>query len=1750
MTSILFLLVLVFLLIQVPFVQTYLTGQVERIAKNTLETDLGIGDFTLKFPSRVSIDEVFVNTPEGDTIARLDHLGVGLNMWSLIYSRVEINEVETDGVYVNIVTTDSTSNIQFLLDAFAPEGDIYPQESTEAVDSAAQSEGGWVIDLDNATLELADGDIYYQDDPAGVLADLTVERLGAAINSVDLDSMRFDVDYFDLESVNALVGLRESTIKKDTTPTEATAIELLAGRATVAESTFDLEMDSLAIRSRLPYVNLEGGALQLGEELRFNGELFQLENMAFALDMPADSLVGPGIDYNHLSLSQVEAEATNIAYIVDSLHLELRQLSAVERSGMRLLRTEGIVEYDPSYLGLRDFLLRTDHTELRSENTAVKYDFASANLEEMIARAQLDGYVGLRDVALLAPDLAQVPVVGSNLDQRVTFDLRANGTMANLQLDRIQLDGPGVRIRARGNANNLLDTERLGGRIYLQEFSLRPGPLLPLLADSLLPAGIKWPERIVAEGTADYRNDRLELDLYAIENRSFSNGLESRVKTSGVVDGVEAFPRTRLDLDLDTLLATRVTILAYVPPGTLPEDYKIPDFVRGSGSVTGPVDDLDVNLRLSLPGENTFARINGTVRNALEPDSLDLDLEVSDLAVNVTDLRAILPDSLLPSNLNLPDVRIRNARIAGSPEDLDFEVPLETDNGNWNLRGRYNPNDLDVTATVEGVQIPELFTGELRDTLATLELGPLDIRAEITGQLEPAMDLAVDAFIAETGGDSLLDLNALVSDDRYAADFTVLHPDFRASGEGAYELLPDSTANVEAVVDLERVDLQQWDITEVPLLLSGSLEARSEGIDPYDLEAYVRFDDVALRGEEGSSYIDSLAITASLQELENEIYLRSDVLDAELLGRFDPLKTPEKLAQFIVAYWDESLRQPNPVENGDRLDFALELKRPQPLIGGLINGLTELSPATMSLLYRDETPELLFNLDLAKVNFAGLEANGLELKAIGDTESMNFEADWNDIGYNDQVELGRTVIAGETVDDQLLVELKLFTEEDSLRHYLGAFVDQSGDTLTVSLDNEQILNFDVWAVPASNLVTLAGEDLTINNLSLRHEGQFLRAITTEPGDVEITFEDFNLRTPSRLIFSEQEMAAGVLNGTIGLDNVMTNLGIRSDLTVDNFSWTGQPVGDFSAQVTSGNEQDYNIDVTVDDKGNDVQLTGTYRLDGPMDLLLDVNRLPLTTIEPFSLNYLTESTGYLSGELDLTGTIEAPRIDGSLQFNEAELVVSLLGEQFRMGDNPIVFSGRRISFGEGLQVFDSEGGDARLTGDIALESLDDIELDLLLVAEDFVAINSTEDDNSDYYGRMSVDARVEIGGTATLPIVNVDATTNEGSDITYVYTLPEEGLVEDDGIVDFTEEYLWQVRTSRSDELADTLEGERTGLDLTLNLDVDPNLEVTVVVDPVTGQTFVGRADGDLTIRIFPDGRQEATGRVEVVAGTYDFIFQVLQREFEIIAGSSVLFTGQIDNPQLDLNIRHEVRTSPLPLVQAFNQNVDDAGTLRRRQTFYVVIGLDGNLQSSDLSTNVTYPENAYGNLGLTSVNDALAQLRQDDSRLTRTAFTLLAFQTFNIPLVESGAGGSPTDLVGTTINNALGGYLNNLANEYIGFVELDFGLDSYEDTDGSTNTNLRVSLRKTLFDDRVVVSVDGVAGSDADDAAGTGQTYLDNITAEYLISDDGTFRLKFFNDRDRDVLVGGNVLRYGGRITFGKDFGRIGWSRKKKDKEQ
>jgi hypothetical protein len=132
--------------------------------------------------------------------------------------------------------------------------------------------------------------------------------------------------------------------------------------------------------------------------------------------------------------------------------------------------------------------------------------------------------------------------------------------------------------------------------------------------------------------------------------------------------------------------------------------------------------------------------------------------------------------------------------------------------------------------------------------------------------------------------------------------------------------------------------------------------------------------------------------------------------------------------------------------------------------------------------------------------------------------------------------------------------------------------------------------------------------------------------------------------------------------------------------------------------------------------------------------------------------------------------------------------------------------------------------------------------------------------------------------------------------------------------------------------------------------------------------------------------------------------------------------------------------------------------------------------------------------------------------------------------------------------------LNNLANQYIKFVELDFGLDNFENYDSESGgtynqTNVNLTVRKRFFQDRLVVSIDGESSSDTRSGSAETQVYLDNLTVEYSLTKNGNWRVKVYNERDEDDILARDVIRTGAALVISKDFNELRFSKKEKEKK-
>jgi translocation and assembly module TamB len=144
-----------------------------------------------------------------------------------------------------------------------------------------------------------------------------------------------------------------------------------------------------------------------------------------------------------------------------------------------------------------------------------------------------------------------------------------------------------------------------------------------------------------------------------------------------------------------------------------------------------------------------------------------------------------------------------------------------------------------------------------------------------------------------------------------------------------------------------------------------------------------------------------------------------------------------------------------------------------------------------------------------------------------------------------------------------------------------------------------------------------------------------------------------------------------------------------------------------------------------------------------------------------------------------------------------------------------------------------------------------------------------------------------------------------------------------------------------------------------------------------------------------------------------------------------------------------------------------------------------------------------------------------------------------------GSGGGASQLARSSVSQLLSGQLNALSESVLGGtgVELDFDVDSFQDYQTGAprdRTQLNVSARRSMMDDRLVVQV----GSQMD-LEGSSQMedqstqIIGNVSVEYLLTENGRYRLRGFRRNQFENLVDGQIIITGLSVIFNREFNRF-----------
>jgi|GEM_PF-3663790 len=1752
-------LLLLLVLLNLPPVQQWLTDRATEYVQKKTNTTVQIGGLNLRLPNSLLLKELYVEDTEQDTLVYIGQLKTGFSLTGLLSKRIEITGVQLRDVTADVHPLgDGMMNYQFLIDAFMSGGPSPENKETPSGDK------GWTVYLAGASVELKNIRAYYLQLDSTMEMSLDLQTLNVDSREVDLKRGLIDLERIALRNTRMSMHLKE-TQESPADTTESTArYRISSDEILLEEIAYALELPELKLGAEVGLTAGQSLSFQLSPDtIAIASPAFDLRGGAFRYDVPGEPPM-QGFDYNHMALDSIAISLRDFTY--DNLDIRgvIEQARAADKSGIALTGLQGKIHYTLDSIRVSDLEARTRRSLIRAPSAFVSFPFIRSDGELSDMRLEVDipqAFIHPEEVPFFVPKLLDYPVFQQSFAERLSLQSRISGKLGDLRIHRFDLRGWGSQLTAEGRLREVLDPEQAQVDLKVPVIQIAQRALQTWIPEGMLPDSIELPQEIRGQLQTAGTTRKMDVVVNLQSSRQI-NTLASSLKVSGEVRHLLDQNRLSYRFQLDTFFTTREALRTLLPSSTLPDDLLV------IGDLYGTLDKLNPTLNIyARRGTNrSHLNVSGHVNQFRNTELLQADIRLDSIDIAPDLIAAFLPHDLLPPYLRMPAVQSGYITLRGGLKDLKTGLVLQTSLGDIESEGSLQDSSYRLRLSLEDFDPEMIFEPAAYDSLVGRDLSEVSLYLNVDGagfdpndNLNANVSLQLRPEAPSLNWDEGLLIQGTIRGNSFQASASVEEPGMQLSLNSDALFRKDSLFRGNIQLDLSELNLRTLRLSDHLIFFNTQLQASIDGQSTNQFQGNLALRSANLRFDSILEHVDSFLVDVNFQPEEKEMLLHSDVAEGFLRGQFEYPEVIQQIRSFIRSYLDPTYAEyTQPDSSGAYFDFDIEFIRPGILTSGLIPELTDFSPSKISGRYDAFEEQLFLESNIPRVQYAGIAFDSLSAGIGISRDTFGYRIRFRRMNGFEQIQAENLVLQGRLQEGRVINQLIQHDEQGERRFDVVLYVDPKEDQVRFHFRQKAILNYKEWQFSEQNEVLISRDTLMVQDWRLAHEGQYIQLRDRRGQDLLAGFQNFDLQFVANTLKYQSNYVAGLLNGEVTLNTIRSEPKLDIDFTIDSLNILEANLGRLQAVARQGErEGSWEGQLDFAGEGHDFTLGGSYQPDdGDQQLAfrLDAQRIDLAELEPLSMGALQQTEGSLSGQIDINGNTAQPNIEGSIQFQSAAFMISQLQVLWQLGDQPITFqkvqSGGRqlpaVQFNQ-LTLTDPNGDQFILEGRITAPDFSRFQMDLKTTANSFLVMDTEQADNDLYYGQIEADLDGLLSGPLDSASVVMNVRTAKTSRVVYNYPTDAIGSVESgEGIIEFRAPdtlgggFLQQKR-ERQPSTVNPL-----GWDFTINASINDNLNLRLITNPITGDRFVGKGEGNITLRLSPRGNISLSGQVEILEGDYLFSYtELVKRTFTVIKDSYISWTGDPAQPELLIKARYTTKASPLPIMPVReNSSPAEVAPFKRRQEFNVLFTVSGRLNDLEVNTEIEYPNTPF-NTNNMEIETAIERLNQNDSQTNTQAFSLLLFNGF---MSTSMASSNDMQVINITqgLNDLLTNYLNNFAEQYISFVNIDFSIESSSEEVGNyfDNTDFRVSVQKSFLNDRLTVSVDGIASSqEATPSASTNtnemQAYLDNITVEYALTTDGRLRIKLYNQHDRDDFLGGDVIKFGGAIVFSRDFQKL-----------
>jgi len=1127
------------------------------------------------------------------------------------------------------------------------------------------------------------------------------------------------------------------------------------------------------------------------------------------------------------------------------------------------------------------------------------------------------------------------------------------------------------------------------------------------------------------------------------------------------------------------------------------------------GQLTGTLSDVKLKDFIFTYGQDTRIAADLSINGLPELDEAFIFGEVKQLSSSVRDAQSIyLPPFEERKPLHLPENIQKLGKVSfqgdlvGMFNDLVANGKFTTDYGSITT-------DLAVVSDIPNkrynfkgdISIDAFQVGKILDQ--TEMLGELSMSANLNGGIDSLgqYDITMGSKISKVDFNqysySEINLAGRLTNKTFNGEIMIDDPNIKLEFMGGYRMknnIPKLDFRADLHANLDELNFDTTD-TEAGLLLIADMQ----GSNLNNAVGELQLSNIYYRKEQDTAKVNTLVIN-SLNILDEQVLqIESEYFNITTSGDYDTGDLLTGLSTMVYQYFpvlsdEEEKPEDWMASNPGALKIDAEFFNLNELTAFFLPQLS--IPHEIKLNATLDANRDIYDLEIysPEIQFDTIISKNLLLSISADKESLYFDLNADYFNFKGSEIFNNLSIETQSQQDSVLIALSWDNLDDGIR-YAGnlntsiLFEKSLNDNIVLETHlypSDFILNNQSWKLDESH-IRIDSSEISLGAIQFYNEKQMVKLvgdISNDPSkDLRYYIQNFDISLLNRFLAQSGYQVSGIFNSNGRLADAYNNINFRSFIDLQNLYINEEEFGMLQINTT----WDYLSNALKLD-GNSKYLDfrgGINPANDNINVTVNVNNFGLAVLEPYLIDAgLLDIKGSIDGSIDVTGKLSDPEIIGALDFNRAGLTYDMLMTRFNLNDTVFVYTDSLVF--QNFLISDEAGGTGVIRGKLTHNKFQNIKYDFDIDIDNYHIMNTTEIDNSLYYGSAFATATANIsGGTKDITINIPEALTEKNT----VFVLPMSDSYEADD-----EPWISFIKDSATSKNLENLIPE-TPFDVTflMNMTVTPDAEARLVFDPKVGDMIRANALGDLSIEVYPDGDFSMKGELEIKSGDYLFTLQnIINKRFVIQEGGIISWDGDPLDGKLNLKAAYKLK-APLYDIMV---GIDTSDVYKRRTDVLCLMNMSGSLMNPDIKFSIEVP-NADE-----KAKTRVASLSDDE--INKQVLTLLVLNRFYTPDdMQMGGDNRSSNLAGVTsfelLSNQLSNWLSQISDDF------DVGVN-YRPGDEITSQELEVALSTQILNDRVLINGNVGVGEHEN----TSSDIVGDVEVQVKINKSGNLRVKGF----------------------------------------